>query len=426
MKRRIFLKSGSIALVGMGLMPRFLARASDTLNPAAGITSHKTPDGKTKTVVVLFLRGAADGLNMVVPYRDPDYYKLRPSIAIPRPGKEGGALELDGRFGLHPALAPLRDLWREERLAIVHAAGSPDSTRSHFDAQDFMESGTPGVKSTRDGWMNRYLRAVYRHDPSHFRAVALSGQLPRSLSGPAPALAIPELTKFGFPGGRRSRQVQSVLESLYAGSDDALLEPTAEDTFEAVEALKRLSLERLQPEHGADYPRGEFGGSLRQIAQLIKAGVGLELAFTELGGWDTHVNQGQSRGPLANLLRRFSAAVGAFCRDLGPRMDDVVLVTLSEFGRTAFENGNRGTDHGHANAMFLIGGGIRGGFHGEWPGLDKQQLNEGRELALTTDFRTVLGEVLHRHLGASDLASVFPGFDLSPDGHRGLFATKGA
>ena len=174
MKRRIFLRSGGIALVGMGLMPRFLARASSALDPATGIGSVKTPGGKTRTVVVVFLRGAADGLNMVVPYADPDYYKLRPSIAIPRPGKDAGALDLDGHFGMHPALAPLHELWRDERLAIVHAAGSPDSTRSHFDAQDFMESGTPGIKSTRDGWMNRYLRAVYRHDPSHFRAVALS------------------------------------------------------------------------------------------------------------------------------------------------------------------------------------------------------------------------------------------------------------
>ena len=405
----------------------FMGAAALGLNGQA-LAQALREQGHPPTLVTIYLRGGADPLSTIIPAADPEYHRIRPTIGVPARSdndQNPGVIPITDHFGLHPAMGPLHGLYEQDKMAGIVCTGSTHPTRSHFDAQDFMESGTPGIKSTRDGWMNRYLRAVYRHDPSHFRAVALSGQLPRSLSGPAPALAIPELTKFGFPGGRQSRRVQSVLEALYAGSDDALLEPTAEDTFEAVEALERLDLERLKPEHGATYPRGGFGGSLRQIAQLIKAGVGLELAFTELGGWDTHVNQGRERGPLANLLRPFSAAVGAFCRDLGPRMEDVVLVTLSEFGRTAFENGNGGTDHGHANAMFLVGGGIQGGFHGDWPGLGKPQLYEGRDLALTSDFRTVLGEVLTRHLGAPDLASVFPGFDLSPDQHRGLFGKTG-
>ena len=408
--RRFFLKSGGVAMVGLGLVPSFLARAA----------AHAKHSGKV--MVVVFQRGAADGLNIVVPYGESAYSTLRPNIAIPRPGNEGGALKLDDRFGLHPSLQPLHELWRDQRLAIVHAAGSPHSTRSHFDAQDFMESGTPGIKSTRDGWMNRYLQARNLDHDSHFRAVSVTGQLPRVMSGPAPALAIPELTKFGLGRGRQRRRIQDTLESLYSSSDDPLLKPTAEDTFEAVDALQSIRLESYQPERGAAYPRGEFGRSMRQIAQLIKSGLGVEIAFAEIGGWDTHVNQGGSTGQLSNLLRQFGAGVGAFCQDLGKRMEDVMLVTLSEFGRTAHENGNRGTDHGHANAMFVIGGGVQGGFHGTWPGLGRDQLYEGRDLALTTDFRSVVGEVLTRHLGAPDLARIFPGFDVAA-GFRGLFGT---
>ncbi len=409
--RRFFLKSGGLALVGIGAgLPSFLGRALATTT------------GHGKTLVVLFLRGAADGLNMLVPHAEPAYYKMRPGIAIPRPrrGSTETTLDLDGFFGLHPALAPLHQLYGENKLAAVCAAGSPDATRSHFDAQDFMESGTPGVKSTEDGWLNRYLQVREREASTSFRAVSVTPQLPRILAGEAPALAIPELSRFGFGDDPGARAAERGLVALYADSSDPLLAPTAREAFEAVELLERADPTGYRPANGVRYPRGEFGRDMLQIAQLIKADVGLEIAFAEIGGWDHHVNEGGVEGQLANLLQTFASGIEAFVRDLGPRMDDVVLLTLSEFGRTAAENGNRGTDHGHANAMFLVGGGVDGGkVYGDWPGLEPEQLHESRDLALTTDFRDVLGHVLTRHLGAGDLSRVFPGHVLE-SGRRKL------
>jgi uncharacterized protein (DUF1501 family) len=372
---------------------------------------------------VLFQRGAADGLNVVVPHGERAYYDLRPSIAIARPkrGSTGRALDLDGTFGLHPALAPFKRLYDEKKLAIVHAAGSPDSTRSHFDAQDFMESGTPGIKGTPDGWLNRYLESSCPEDASRFRAVSVTTRLPRILTGRASALAIPDVEKFGFGGHRAATLVERGLAELYAGSDDPLLAPVARETFEAVDLLARVDPSRHVPENGASYPRGPFGRDLLHIAQLIKADIGLEIAFAEIDGWDHHVNEGAAEGQLANLLRQFGGGVDAFVRDLGDRMDDVVIVTLSEFGRTARENGNRGTDHGHANAMFVLGGGVRGGeLYGRWPGLEREQLHEGRDLALTTDFRDVVAELLAGHLGSTDLDPVFPGYTIDKANFPGL------
>lgn len=414
-RRRYFLKSSGIAMVGVGSglfsMPSFLARAAEEVRRAG------------KQLVVVFQRGAADGLNIVVPHRERAYYKLRPTIAIPPPSSrdDASALDLDGRFGLHPELAPFKRLFDAERLAIVTAVGSPDATRSHFDAQDFLESGTPGLKSTEDGWLNRYLQARRREAATSFRAVSVTAQLPRILAGEAPALAIPEISRFGLDRGR------SGLESLYGAADDPLLTPTAGESFDAIDLLQSKLPGRLQPANGASYPPGAFGKSMRQIAQLIRSDVGLEIAFAETGGWDTHVNQGGARGPLASRLRTFASAIEAFVRDLGDRSEEVVVLTLSEFGRTAAENGNRGTDHGHANSIFVIGGGVRGGkVYGDWPGLAREALHEGRDLALTTDFRDVVGEVLVRHLGGTDLAGVFPGWSGSPRRFRGLFGNAGA
>lgn len=413
--RRFFLKSGGLAVValGSGLLPfpRFLVRAA-TRTRAQG-----------KKLVVVFQRGAADGLNVVVPHAEKAYYALRPTIAIPPPrrGAEDRALDLDGFYGLHPALSPFKRLYDEKLLAVVHAAGSPDTTRSHFDAQDFMESGTPGRKSTRDGWLNRYLQASIDADDSSFRAVAATSQVPRILSGTAPSLAIPDLGRFGFGSHRAAGMAQQGLERLWAASDDPLLADTARETLDAVEQLKSVDPEQHAPENGARYPGNGFGRDMQEIAQLIKAGVGLEIAFAEIGGWDHHVNEGGVTGPLANLLRKFSNGIDAFVRDLGDRMQDVVLVTLSEFGRTAGENGSRGTDHGHANALFVIGGPVKGGrVFGKWPGLEREQLHEGRDLALTTDYRRVMGTVLARHLGAGGLGQVFPGYSMSGGGLEGL------
>jgi uncharacterized protein (DUF1501 family) len=407
--RRFFLKSSGIALVGLSAVPRFLARA------AAATTR------RGKILVVLFQRGAADGLNIVVPHGEKAYYAMRPTIAIPRPrqGDPQAALELDGRFGLHPALEPLKRLYDEGLLAAVHAAGSPDSTRSHFDAQDFMESGTPGRKSTPDGWLNRYLQAAPTEQGSSFRGIAMTSQLPRILQGAAPALAIPSVERFGIDAGRYTGVVRGGLESLYAHSGDALLASTGRETFEAVKLLESVNPAHYQPANGAQYPAGPFGQTMLQAAQMIKSDIGVEIVFAESGGWDHHVNEGGAEGQLANLLRQLGGGLAAFARDLGDRMEDVVVVTLSEFGRTAAENGNRGTDHGHANAIFVLGGPVRGGnVYGQWPGLEREQLFEGRDLALTTDFRDVLGEVLTYHMGASRLDRVFPGYEVRPEKFR--------
>lgn len=412
--RRFFLKSSGIALVGLSAVPPFLARAAEKLV------------GKGKTLVVLFQRGAADGLNIVIPHGEKDYYHLRPSIAIARPGKgrDATVIDLDGFFGLHPSLSPLKPLWDADMLAIVHAAGSPDSTRSHFDAQDFMESGTPGVKRTADGWLNRYLGAREAERESRFRAVSITSQLPRILQGDQPALALPDVAKFGIESGARGDFVKRGLKSMYEVADDPLLGATAQETFEAVDLLGRVNPTKYTPANGAVYPPGQFGKNLLQIAQLIKSDIGLEIAFAEIGGWDHHVNEGGAEGQLSVLLGQFAAGVGAFFRDLGDRASDVVLLTLSEFGRTAFENGNRGTDHGHATALFVAGGPVKGGkVYGKWPGLDRDQLYEGRDLALTTDFRDVVLEVLSGYLGASSLASVFPGYAVNRKNYRGLIKT---
>ena len=408
--RRFFLRSSGIALIGMSAVPSFLTRAATALR------------GKGKTLVVIFQRGAADGLNIVVPHGEKAYYDLRDSIAIGRPkkGADDRAIDLDGFFGLHPSLQPLTPLWDDKTLAVVHAAGSPDSTRSHFDAQDFMESGTPGVKATRDGWLNRYMQAREAEIASSFRAVSVTSQLPRILQGHAAALAIPDVARFGIEG-RYATVAERGLEALYAASGDATLGPTAQETFDAIDLLKSVDPTQYRPANGARYPRGEFGSAMLQIAQLIKSNIGLEIAFAEAGGWDHHVNEGGAQGALANLLRPYGQGLAAFCRDLGDRMADVVVVTLSEFGRTAFENGNRGTDHGHATALFVLGGGVKGGkVYGDWPGLKEDELYEGRDLALTTDFRDVVAEALTRHLGARDLSTVFPGYEINAENYRGF------
>jgi uncharacterized protein (DUF1501 family) len=407
MQRRIFLRSGAFALVTLGLNPSFLRRtafATELRGAARG-----------KVLIVLFQRGAADALNMVVPHGDSDYYALRPTIAVPRPGARAeAALDLDGFFGLHPALAPLRPFWERGMLGPIHAVGSPSATRSHFDAQDYMESGTPDVKSTPDGWLNRYLAtrgtcAECDAKPSKaFRAVAMTEQTPRILAGPAPVIAMSSLDDFTI---RATGSDVERLEALYRTGRADIIHGAGAETFDAVKMLRAANPQRYRPENGAAYPRSQFGQRLLQIAQLIKADVGLEVAFAAVGGWDTHVNQGGATGQLANRLTDFAGAVAALVADLGDRMGDVVILTMTEFGRMARQNGNGGTDHGHAGAMFVLGGSVKGGkVYGRWPGLAREQLYEGRDLALTTDFRSVFGEVVRSHLGAADAAALFPGF----------------
>src|SRR5882724_312054 len=401
--RRVFLRNGALAVVGTAAIPSFLNRA------AFGATEVGTGN---KRLVVIFQRGAADGLNIVVPYAEREYYAMRPSINIPRKD----VIDLDGFFGLHPSMSSFKPIWDQGHLAIVHAAGSPDTTRSHFDAQDFMESGTPGVKATEDGWLNRSLHSLPAPaDKSAFRAIAMGPSLPRILSGSEPAVAINNINDFGVGGRNPNSPVANTFEAMYSQSVDSVLHGTGQETFEAVKMLKAADPTKYTAAPGANYPRGRFGDSLRQLAQLIKANLGVQVAFADIGGWDHHVNEGSTQGQLANVLGDFSQSLSAFWIDLGDLREDTVVVTMSEFGRTARENGNRGTDHGHANVMFVMGGPVKGGkVYGRWPGLEQSQLYEGRDLAVTTDFRNVLSEGVYSHLGNTNMAGVFPGFEGSP------------
>ena len=402
--RRVFLRNSALAVVGTAAIPSFLTRA------AFGAAETAT---RPKRLVVIFQRGAADGLNIVVPHGEQHYYAMRPNINIPKKS----VLDLDGFFGLHPSLAPFQSLWEQRHLAIVHAAGSPDATRSHFDAQDFMETGTPGVKVTEDVWLNRSLHSLPNAPKtSPFRAMALGPSLPRILSGSEPAVAMNNINDFSV-GGRNPKQspAASAFEAMYDHSSDSVLHTTGEETFDAVKMLKAADPAKYQPAVGANYPKGKFGDSIRQLAQLIKANLGVQVAFADIGGWDHHVNEGAVEGQLANVLNDFSQSLAAFWTDLGDLAEYTVIVTMSEFGRTARENGNRGTDHGHANVMFVLGGPVKGGkVYGRWPGLDQSQLYEGRDLALTTDFRQVIGEAVVKHMGNKNLAQVFPGYDNQP------------
>jgi uncharacterized protein (DUF1501 family) len=376
--RRYFLKNSAVAMFGIGTAPAWLASAAYARIGAP----------RKKVLVAIFQRGGADGLNMVVPFGDKRYYELRPSIAVRRPdGTEDGAVDLDGFFGLHPSLAPLKPIYQAGHLAIVEAVGSPDPTRSHFDAQDYIESGTPGNKATTDGWLNRALIPRAGAPP---RAVSIGAALPQILLGGNGAVTVPA------PSGAETSEAEKLIGSIQRQSDP--------------------------PGNGAEYTTSRFGESMRQIARMIEAGTGLEVAFADIGGWDTHVNQvgpKSSVGRLPALLSDFSRNLAAFYRDLGDRMADVALVTMSEFGRAARENDARGTDHGHANVMFVMGGEVKGGkVYGDWPGLEPEQLYQSRDLNRTTDFRDVLAELVAHQLGNPRMGIVFPGYGAPK--YRGL------
>jgi len=421
MDRRYFLKSSGITLASFGLM----SVAPQFLHQFANAQTLTNASGKKKILITIFQRGAVDGLNMVVPYGDSDYYNLRRTIAVQKPNQADGAINLDGYFGLHPSLKPLEKFWQNKQLAVVHSVGSPDNTRSHFDAQDYMEAGTPGVKSTRDGWLNRVLQTSKNENDSPFRAVSMTQQLPRSLYGRAPSVAMTNLADFAINAGIYTQSVQGGFEGIYQQNSKDSLNETGKETFEAVNFLKQANPAQYRAENGARYPNNPFAQSLLQIAQLIKANVGLEVAFTDTPGlnWDTHANEGGARGQIANLLNGFGQAIAAFATDLGKRMDDVVILTMSEFGRTVRENGSRGTDHGHANSMFVLGNSVKGGkIYGDWKGLANENLYEGRDLAVTTDFRDVLGEVAFKHLGNKNLDKIFPNYQATATKFRGFMS----
>lgn len=414
--RRYFLKSAGLSLFGVGAVPAFLRRT------AFATEGPRLSSGK-KVLVAIFQRGAADGLNIVVPYGEKDYYRMRPTIAIPAPGrgsdKTEAAIDLDGFFAFHPRLDALKPIFDQGQLAVVDAAGSPNNTRSHFEAQDFMETATPGMPNTKDGWLNRYLRDNPEADSTPFRAVAAAPRMPLTLQGPAHALAISDVRNFHLrlnPNRPAMAGMEGAFQALYASTSDPMLSSTARETFSAAKTLKQIGNQGYLPDNGARYPAGPFGRHMQEVAQLIKADLGLEIAFVDVGGWDHHVNEGNVTGQLAGRLKEFGDALAAFHQDMGGRMANVVVLTMSEFGRTARENGNRGTDHGHANVMFVMGGPVKGGkVYGPWPGLKPHQLNQDRDLALTTDFRDVFAEVVTQHLGTQSASSIFPGFTVTPE-----------
>ena len=440
--RRLFLKNGALTVASVGLAPTlgplFLRSAAFAAEPLrrAGAT------GGAKTLICIFQRGAVDGLSMVVPHGDAHYYQHRQpggAIALARTGADG-VLDLDGMFGLHPVLAPLKPLYDAGHLAPIHACGSPNATRSHFDAQDYMESAAPDNKGARDGWLAR----TVAHCPedrarlkSLFRSVSMTSYVPRSFQGSPNVLAIPDLQTFGL-GGTAPRPrpngpmmangepaagdgLANGFEAMYDHSTGDTLHGTGKETFEAIKIVKKLNADGYTPAAGAEYPRTPYGKTLEQIAHLVKANVGLEVAFAELGGWDTHVRQGSAQGTLANRLREFGQGLAALYADLGDRMNDVVILTMSEFGRTARENGNGGTDHGHATCFLALGGNVNGGkVLGQWPGLAPEQLYENRDLAVTTDFRDVFAEVAQRHLGVQDLNAVFANYNTGPAKFRNV------
>lgn len=418
LNRRAFLKSTGLAVfsISLGGLPTFLPRTA---------LAATRPPGKKKVLVAIFQRGAMDGLMAVQPLNDPHLAQLRPGILMP--AGANGLLTLDGHFGIHPAASGLHHLYQQKCLGVVHGVGSPDTTRSHFDAQDYMETGTPGRKGTSSGWLNRAVGAL-GHEATPFQSVALTSALPRSMYGNSPSLAVGNLDEFKVQAGQAGNQS---LEALYkdlggspskGGSGRAekgevgeLLHKKGSDAFEATRIVSSAEFRNYKPANGAVYPNGNLGRSLRQIAQLVKAGVGLEVAFAEQGGWDTHVGQGTVQGTFARQFRELSDSIMAFWTDLGDRyQDDVVLMTMTEFGRTVHQNGSNGTDHGRGSCMFVLGHDVKGGHvYGRVPELAIENLEDKRDLPVTTDFRSLFSSVAtrHLHIPGGQAATLFPGFN---------------
>jgi uncharacterized protein (DUF1501 family) len=371
-------------------------------------------DAAPNRLVVVLLRGAVDGLNVVAPYGDGAYRAARPTLALPGPGQPGGVLDLDGRFGLHPALSAMMPLWKERSLAFIHASGSPDPTRSHFDAQDYMESGTPGRKSTPNGWLNRLLAELPGAHPAT-EAVAFGPVLPRMLEGSMRATNIATGRAADQPMPIDRPLINAAFDALYQG-DDPLSHAYREGVSARAQLLSELQQDMIAADHGAPSPIG-FAQDTGHLAALVARDPTIKVAFFDLGGWDTHVNEGVGEGQLANHLQPLAEGLATFARGIGPAWRDTVVIVMSEFGRTVRENGNRGTDHGHGNVLWVMGGPVKGGrVYGQWPGLAEDALYQGRDLAITTDFRSAVALVLERHmrLDARALAHVFPGAPPAP------------
>jgi len=404
--RRHLLRALGVSGAAFAMVPGFLGRALAASPPASA----------RRTLVTVFLRGGADGLSLVPPVEDAAYHRARPTLALKATGPDA-ALKLSGPFGLHPRLEALMPLWRDGRLAVLHGVGLPEPVRSHFDAQDFVESGTPGRKSTPDGWLNRSLDEA---EGAALRAVALQPTLPRALFGDAGAVAMGRLEEFRLRGGRRGEEATRGFSALYAGAVDEALRTTGQSAFEAMSQLDEDRLAKLPSRTQVAYPKGQLGQRLRDIARLIHGEVGLEVAATELGGWDTHAAQGGATGAFANRCQELGGALSAFAEDLGPRLEQVTVVVLTEFGRTVRENGRRGTDHGVGSAMLVLGGGVKGGkVYGRFEPLETDRLQDGRDVPAWTDVRAPLAEALRACRPGVSLAKVFPGF--TPPASLGLF-----
>ena len=408
--RRAFIKSGGLAMFGIGIggVPAFLARAAD---------SNKLIDnyGKKKILVCIFQRGAMDGLMAVTPFTDTYLQAARPNLFISAAKDQKGTplIDLDGRFGLHPSMKAFETLFNEKRLAIVHGIGSPNNTRSHFDAQDYMESGTPDNKGTSSGWLNRAV-GLLGHDASPFQAVSMTSSLPRSFYGDNPALAISNLNDFRLQtkGNPYTNTVTAKsFEDLYDQTSSDLLKQTGKESFDAMKMLQKIDTKNYKTTNNVIYPPSPLGNSLKQIAQLIKADVGMEVAFAESTGWDTHFNQGNENGVFARNAADLSNSIVAFWNDLALLQDKVTLMTMTEFGRTVKQNGSRGTDHGRASCNFILGNDVNGGkVHGKVDTLAVENLTDGRDLTVTTDFRSVFSEVADQHLKINKDNILFPGW----------------
>ncbi|MBK9145420.1 MAG: DUF1501 domain-containing protein [Candidatus Melainabacteria bacterium] len=414
MKRRDFLRASALAS---------LSAIYPGLHP--GISGWAYSSGKdspgSKKLVVIFLRGAADGLNVVIPYGDPAYYNARPTIAVARPGETDGALDLDGHFGLHPQLEPLMKYWQDGSLAFVHCSGSPDPTRSHFDAQDYMESGCPGRKVVSSGWLNRLL-TVLPSTRSSIRAINVGSTMPRILQGPVSVASFAP-ARAGRPSVADRPFISAAFEKMYAARDDSLGVAFREG-MESHRTLKSKFDQEMTAANKGAPQAANFKGFGSQLGKLFGEDRTTQVAFVALGGWDTHVNQGAGKGQLANHLGVLGKGLADLARGLGPQYRDTVILVISEFGRTVNENGNGGTDHGHGNVMFVMGGGIRGGkVYGQWQGLDRGKLFEGRDLPVTTDFRSVIGQAAHEHMSiaTADLGKILPDFQLTDRSMSAIF-----
>jgi uncharacterized protein (DUF1501 family) len=410
--RRTFLRSAALSLAPIA-WPAWMPRMSFA-------PQHSAPRGDV--LVCVFLRGAADALNIVVPHGESEYYRLRPALAIPRPDDRSAradlrAIDLDGFFGLHPALAPLAPAWQDQQLALVHACGAPDESRSHFLAMELMERGVTAAAGPASGWLGRHLASLDTGNSSPLRAIGLGERAPRSLQGSVPAAALRSIADFHLGGDAQAVvQMQAALAALYGQPEARRAGGSPQpdigrETLEVLATIEALDPAGYRPAGDARYPETDFGMGLRQVAMLIKAEVGLEVACLDLGGWDTHIAQGGSEGLLAGLLAELAGGLAALHADLHDHPDRPLVLTISEFGRRAQENGGLGTDHGHGGAMLLLGGGVAGGrVHGHWPGLAPEQLVGPGDLAVTTDYRDILGEILQRRLNNPNLAEVFPGY----------------